>query len=245
MISRMTHPYAALRERVRLSPSAPVITYRDLASGERMELSAASLDNAVAKTAGLMRDELDVQPGSVVGVHLPLHWQRVVWLGACAATGAVFAPDADPSSCDVAVVDRDHLDLLGRAGEDIVVSLAPFGLPDPGGVPSGAIDAAVAMRAHPDTFVPHDDPSPARPLLALGGGSILTGAEVMAAAQAELGDRGVAPGARFAIIDRDPDADVLALAGPLAIGGSTILIAHPGAGDVAGALADEGVPADM
>lgn len=242
MTARMIPPYAALRERVRLSPSAPVITFRDLATGERMELSAASLDNAVAKTAGLMRDELDVQPGSRVGVHLPLHWQRVVWLGACAATGAIFAPDADPASCDVLVVDRDHLDLLG-GGDGVVVSLAPFGLPEPGGVPMGAIDAAVAMRAHPDTFVAYDEPDSAQPLLAQIGGEVLTGAQAWAAAEAELRARGLARPSRFAIIDPDPAADLLALAGALGSDGAAVLIAHPTAGDVAAVLAAEGIRA--
>ena len=89
-------PYAALLERTRRDPASPLLTYRDLASGERMEMSAASLANAIAKTAGMLRDELDADPGAVVGVHLPFHWQRVVWLGACAATSTVFAPGADP-----------------------------------------------------------------------------------------------------------------------------------------------------
>ena len=59
-------PYAALRERVRRTPALPLLTFHDLATGERMELSAISLDNAVAKTAGLLRDELDIEPGDVL-----------------------------------------------------------------------------------------------------------------------------------------------------------------------------------
>ena len=87
-------PYAALQARVRRSPSAPLLTFYDLATGERMELSALSLDNAVAKTAGLLRDDLDVMPGDRVGVHLPLHWQRAVWWGAsgCFRVGCFVVP---------------------------------------------------------------------------------------------------------------------------------------------------------
>ena len=58
--------WSALQSRARTSPASPLITFYDLATGERMELSAASLDNAVAKTAGLLRDELDVEPLAIV-----------------------------------------------------------------------------------------------------------------------------------------------------------------------------------
>jgi uncharacterized protein (TIGR03089 family) len=233
-------PYTALLERSRADPAAPMLTYRDLATGERMELSAASLANAVAKTAGMLRDELDAEPGAIVGVHLPLHWQRVVWLGACAATGTIFAPEAAPDDCDVLVVDRPHLDLTGTAREDVVVSLAPFGLPEPGAVPTGVIDAAVAMRGHPDTFVPFQMATPDMPLLRAGDEVIRHG-QIMEQAAAAVADLGVGPGQRFAVVDPDPLADVLGLAGPLATGGAVVLVSHPSSGDLPGTLAEEGL----
>lgn len=219
-----------------------MITYRDLSSGERMELSAASLDNAVAKTAGLLRDDLDAGPGTVVGVHLPLHWQRVVWLGACAATGAVFASEADPAACDILVVDRDRLHLAGTARDDVLVSLAPFGLPEPEGAPTGVVEAATAMRAHPDVYVPDREPSADAALLARAGHTV-THAGAMESAARVLTARGVPAGARFALIDPDPDSDLLCLAGPLALGGSVVLVSHADAGDLQGALLDEGITA--
>ena len=232
--------YAALLDRARRDPASPLLTYRDLATGERMELSGASLANAVAKTAGLLRDELDAEPGATVGVHLPLHWQRVVWLGACAATCTVFAAEAPPDECDVLVVDRSHLDLAGTARDDVLVSLAPFGLPDRDDVPTGVIEAAVAMRTHPDAFTPWEFPAESTPLL-LQSGELLTQGEVMVSAAEELARRGVKEGQRFALTDPDPLADLLALAGPLAPGGSVILLAHPGAGDAATTLHEEGL----
>ncbi len=233
-------PYAALLDRIRVDPASPVLTYRDLATGERMELSAASLGNAVAKTAGLLRDELDAEPGAIIGVHLPLHWQRVVWLGACAATGTVYAPDANPGECDVLVMDRARLDLAGTAAEDVLVSLAPFGLPDRGPVPSGVTDAAVAMRGHPDAFVPWEVPSDGAPLLR-GSDAILSQGEVMDRAAEELSRRGVETGARFALVDPDPRADLLGLAGPLARGGAVLMVAAPASGDLQATLGEEGV----
>jgi len=232
-------PYAALLDRVRRDPSAPLVTYRDLATGERMELSAASFANAVAKTAGLLRDELDAQPGAIVGVHLPLHWQRVMWLGACAAAGTVFAADADPALCDVLVMDRARVALAGIAGEDVLVSLAPFGLTEPGGTPPGITDASVAMRGHPDSFTPHQPPSEGITWLREPAGDLPQG-EAMARAAAELARRGVGAGQRFALIEPEAGVDLLALAGPLESGGSVVLVTQPDAGDVEATLREEG-----
>ena len=236
-------PYAALLERTRRDPASPLLTYRDLATGERMEMSGASLANAIAKTAGMLRDELDADRGAVVGVHLPFHWQRVVWLGACAATGTVFAPEAAPEECDVLVVDRARLDLTGTAREDVLVSLAPFGLPERADVPPGVTDAAVAMRGHPDVFVAWESPTESTTLLG-GNGRSLSHGEVKDAAGAELAGRGIGEGERFALVEPDPQSDLLALAGPLACGGAAILLARPGSGDVAATLREEGVRTD-
>jgi uncharacterized protein (TIGR03089 family) len=233
-------PYAALLDRIRRDPAAPLLTYRDLASGERMELSAVSLGNAIAKTAGLLRDELDASPGDVIGIHLPAHWQRVVWFGACAATGTVFAPDAAPEECDVLVMDRAHLGLEGTTRESVLVSLAPFGLPDGDEVPIGVIEAAVAMRGHPDVFTPWETPTDSTPLLRIDGRH-LTHGEVMEHASGELARRGVERGERFALIAPDPHTDILGLAGPLSIGGAAVILAHPESGDVGTTLREEGV----
>lgn len=233
-------PYAALLDRVRTDAAGPLLTYRDLRTGERMELSAASLANAIAKTAGLLRDELDASPGTVLGVHLPLHWQRVVWLGACAATGCVFADQGTPNEHGILVVDRSGLSLGFAARDTVLVSLAPFGLPEPGDVPPGVTEAAVAMRGHPDTFMPHDPVDTGTPLLS-SGDDVLTHGEVMDAASRLLSDRGFRPGDRIAIVDPDSAADVLALAGPLVARSSAVLIAHPDAGDLPATLREEGV----
>ena len=233
-------PYAALLDRARRDPASPLLTYRDLATGERMEFSAASLANAVAKTAGMLRDELDADPGSVVGVHLPFQWQRVVWLGACAATSMVFAPGAAAAECDVLVVDRARLDLIGSAREDVLVSLAPCGLPERADMPPAVTDAAVAMRGHPDVFVAWESPTESTPLLREPDRSLSHG-DVMDLADAELSRRGLGEGERFALVDPDRQTDLLALAGPLARGGAAILLARPESGDVAATLREEGV----
>ncbi len=234
-------PYAALLARIKADPASPLLTYRDLGSGERMELSAASLGNAIAKTAGLLRDELDAQPGDVVGVHLPLHWQRIVWLGACAATGTVFAPSSPPEECDICVFDRAHAHLAGRATEDVIVSLAPFGLPETGGAPAGVTEAAVAMRAHPDIFVPHTLPAETLTLVRTEDGE-MSQSEVMHAAGQALTHRGIAAGQRFAIFEPDPLADIVALAGALMAESGAVLVTGSSSEGVDRILAEEGVP---
>jgi uncharacterized protein (TIGR03089 family) len=151
-----------LAARVRHDGARPLVTYlkipaRDTgqiapSAGERMELSAASLANAIAKTAGLLRDDLDAQPADVVAVALPLHWQAAVWWGACAATRTICAPDAPDAPIGVATAST--LSQIGGCTEQVVVSLAPFGLPDGHSVPAGVVEAAVAARVHPDVFTP-------------------------------------------------------------------------------------------
>lgn len=229
-------PYAALQARVRRRPAQPLVTFYDLTTGERMELSAASLDNAVAKTAGLMRDELDVLPGDRIEVHLPLHWQRAVWWGACAATGARFVSDGhDADEPDggglaappiLAAFDRDHLAFAGRARDDVVVSLEPFGLPSRDPLPAGVIDHAIAARAHPDVFVPFVDPP---------DDGTMRAAEECAAA------RGLAAGARVLVREGDPDRDLLMLAVPLAIDGSAVLVRNATDAGLAELLEAEGI----
>ena len=63
-----------------VNPAGPRITYYDDATGERIELSTATLANWAAKTANLLRDELGATPGSRVAVLLPAHWQTAAVL---------------------------------------------------------------------------------------------------------------------------------------------------------------------
>jgi hypothetical protein len=83
----------ALRTRVRSGGGAPLVTYYDLDSGERTELSATSFANWVDKTCNLLTDELWVAPGDLVALPLahaaPGHWVTAVWEIACWQVGAV------------------------------------------------------------------------------------------------------------------------------------------------------------
>src|SRR3954464_16079887 len=111
---------AALLANVRTrNPSGPLLTHYDDATDERVELSATTLDNWVAKTANLLQDEFDVGPGSTVAVALPVHWQTA------AVLLAVW-------SCGATVLDTAAEDEGGLAGADLVVA-AQARLPAAGG----------------------------------------------------------------------------------------------------------------
>lgn len=149
----MANPvFDLLASRARTAPSEPVLTFV-YADGARTELSAATLLNAVSKTANLLRDDYDVEPGTPVALTIPWHWQRAPWLLAVLALGGepVFGHDER-----AAVEIGSAASLAGSPSRDrLAVSLHPFGLPDPG-LPAGLVDAAVEVRLHPDLLVPAD-----------------------------------------------------------------------------------------
>ncbi len=67
-------------------PSGPLVTQYDDATGERIELSATTLDNWVAKTANLLQDG-GVESGARAAVLLPPHWQTAAILLGCWSAG--------------------------------------------------------------------------------------------------------------------------------------------------------------
>src|SRR5262247_2412085 len=71
-------------------PTRPLITWYDDQSGDRAELSGATLANWVAKTANLLVDGGGLGPGDRAAVLLPPHWQTAaVLLGAWSANVSV------------------------------------------------------------------------------------------------------------------------------------------------------------
>jgi uncharacterized protein (TIGR03089 family) len=126
----------------------PLITFYDDATGERLEFSGETLANWVAKTANLLRDECDVEPGTQVTVALPAHWQKAVALLGAWWCGAHVV---EAGAAAVALVDAEHLD----ATADLVVgfSLDAFGRPL-AELPADAVDYASEVRMHGDHFTP-------------------------------------------------------------------------------------------
>lgn len=96
-----------LASELRRDGARPFLTWYDDKTGERVELSVATLANWAAKTANLLSDEHGLAPGDVVRLAPPDHWLAVVaalgaWtMGSCVSVSAA-APDALDLPGDVA-----------------------------------------------------------------------------------------------------------------------------------------------
>jgi uncharacterized protein (TIGR03089 family) len=159
----VTTPSELLASQLRRDPGRPLLTYYDDATGERVELSVATTANWVAKTANLLVDEYGVDPGDVIGVTLPLHWQTAVVLLAAWEVGAVVGFDQS-GVVQVAVAGHQPV----GDGELIELSLAPMG-----------VDFSRLVAAQPDQFVATDasgsDVVDAAPVDLPNGARVLSG----------------------------------------------------------------------
>ncbi len=249
-------PGELLATAVRRNAAAPLLTAYDDATGDRVELSGATLANWVAKTANLLQDEFDVGPGSTVAVALPVHWQTAAVLLAAWSCGAAVldtaAEDDDRlTGADVVLADRDRLpaleDALGTepAAELLGLSLHPLGLGMTDYV-GPARDFALEVRAHGDFFSPWQQADPAAPGLVTGGLTLALGGLVSAAG--ELAARlGIGPDDRV-LVDADTAAEagpVAWLLAPLVAGASIVLVRHPALEGLAHRAATERVTASL
>ena len=206
-------------------PAGPRITYYDDATGERIELSTATLVNWAAKTGNLLRDEMGAGPDTRVAVLLPAHWQTasvlfgIWWIGAEVVTGG----QADVALCTAPRLGEAD-DAVG-VGEIAVLSLDPFGKPVPD-LPVGVTDYATAVRVHGDQILPERHPG-----AALDGRSVadvLSGAQTSAAAQGLTADDRVLSTADWTDAD-ELTANLLAV---FAIGASLVQVANQDAAAV-------------
>lgn len=148
----MTVTDALLAPLLAADPARPLVTFYDDARGERIECSGQTFDNWVAKTANLLRDECDVEPGTPVAVLLPAHWQTAaVLFGAWACGAQVVASAGD---AEVALADAEHLDEASVAESVVGLSLDAFGRGLDEDLLRGAIDYAGEVRLHGDHFAP-------------------------------------------------------------------------------------------
>lgn len=204
------------------SPSAPCVTYYDDATGERIELSTATLANWAAKTGNLLRDELGVGPGSRVAVLLPPHWQTVGVLFGIWYVGAEVG--LGQGECDVACCTPDRLDdadaAVGPGGEVVALSLDAFGRPV-ADLPFGVTDYATSVRVHGDQIAPERHPGPA--LAGRSAADVLSAAASSAAARGLTSEDRVLSSAAWDTPDELID-HVLAV---FATGASLVQVAHP------------------
>ena len=127
--------------------TSPRVT-QHFSDGARVELSGASLGNAITKAANLLTDEFDVQPGDGICVDLPLHWQVPVLVSAAWSVGAsVHLGDSAAGAAVRFVAPTGPAD---PHCPTLAVSLHPWGLPLGSQTPDGCEDHALIVRSQPD-----------------------------------------------------------------------------------------------
>ncbi len=193
--------------------SRPLITWYG-GPDVRMELSVASTLNAVAKAGGMLRDGLGLEPGAIVSVDLPRHWQLPVWVMAGLSVGAHVGRVLS-DGVQVRVVGPDALE-SGGAGDaqDVLASSCDvFGMPFPRGVPAGVVDIAAEVRGYPDSFTA--DPGSAQAAVLVDG----------VGRPWQRRRAGIPDGTRIWVDDETPDADLMDLAAiqPLLVQGSVVI----------------------
>lgn len=209
-----------LARRVRTDGASPLLTYYDLASGERTELSGVTFANWVAKTANLVADELLLSPGDVVGLALarshPGHWVTLVWELACWQTGTVVSLDGSGGEPRVVVCGPEWSE-VDPAGADLVAcALHPWGLGFVTPLPPGVLDYALEVRGQPDAY----------PVAPLPGTAPAWVDGERRLSQADLVGPGPQPAQRRLVRPGEPWATAsAALVRPLRDGGSTVLVA--------------------
>lgn len=244
-------PAELLREAVRRDPGRPYLTHYDDALGSRIELSYATFDNWVAKTANLLVDEFGADPGDHVVLALPAHWQTAAWLFACWSAGLVAQPLADDvkdiPEARIVAADAARLEAALDAGADEVaaLSLHPLGAPYEN-CPPGAVDYATHVRGHGDQFVTYTRPGAEAPALVADGRTVSGG---------ELAEAARAAADRFALTDKDrvyaqvsmaAYADVVdAVLAPMVAGASVVIGTNSGADTLDGRFATERITATI
>ncbi|MGK5680989.1 TIGR03089 family protein [Actinoplanes sp. URMC 104] len=202
---------------VRRDPASPLLTFYDDASGDRTELSGATLDNWVSKTANLLTDGLGLGTGDVAAVALPPHWQTAaILLGVWSA--GVGAEITDPESADVLFSTPDRTTTT-KAPDRYATGLLPFAMPLRE-LPTGFADFVLEVRQFGDHF-------PGRPVGAADPAlNDRTHGDVVQAAYARATELGIATGGRV-LIDAGTHPDPVDwLLAPLAAGASIVLCAN-------------------
>ncbi|MEK8108466.1 TIGR03089 family protein [Micromonospora sp. M12] len=159
----------------------PLLSYRDEATGERVDLTAHQLGAWAARSAGLLRDGCGLGPGSRVAVLLPAHWRTAaVLLGAWAsglavsfrprATAglAVLEPGGDrPFDAVFVTPERqdDWLEDVPEAAHRYLVGIGPGRLDD---VPLGWLDWSAEVLRHGEAAPDHTAIRPSDPATADG-----------------------------------------------------------------------------
>lgn len=215
-----------LAARLRNDPGRPLVTFYDHTTGERVELSATTWANWVAKASSLLVDELGLERGESIAIDLPPHWLGTVFLGAAWGTGLVVVPSDAPDVADVVVCGPDSLDHWASYVDSthvLACSLLPLGVRFREPVPVGVHDVGVEIWSQPDAFTPWDPPTPDDPAFERADGAIVTQSDLWREAAAGR----LSGGGRLLSV-ANPVAEPATLSEPFALGGSLVLVAQAG-----------------
>lgn len=214
----------ALAQAVRRDPTTPLLTYYDDATGDRTELSGATLDNWVSKTANLLLDGVGLAPGDTVAVLMPPHWQTAaIMLGVSAAGLAADLGDR-PGPVDALFTTPDQVAAAaGKAtGDRYATGLLPLAMPLRD-LPAGYQDYVLEVRNYGDHFggapVGPDDAALAAPVP-------LSHLAVLRTATERAAELGMTAGDRVLIDARAYPDPIDWLFAPLVAGASIVLCAN-------------------
>jgi uncharacterized protein (TIGR03089 family) len=207
-------------------PTRPLVTFYDDAVGERIELSARSLANWIAKTHFLLTDELGVGPGDSALIALPADWVTVAVMLGCWSAGLSLTSPGTPGSDEavVAFVQPATVDLATTVPDVYCVNPASMTRSFPGAVPGGASDYVSAVRPQPDSWAGVHSPAGADDEAVPG----LTRVDLLASVTSRIAALGLAPGDRV-LVDQawtGPASWIDGLLAPIAVGGSIVLVAN-------------------
>jgi uncharacterized protein (TIGR03089 family) len=195
-----------------MDPGRPLVTFYDDDSGERTELSVTTYANWVAKTAGVLTDDLGLDTGDRVALDLPCHWLGPVFLGGAWLAGLEVVTGGD---ADVVVHGPEGSDRA--ADQRLGCALLPFAVAAREPWADGVLDYGTLWPGQPDAF------------LGLPGGehdAALDGAD-----QATLLARAASydGGGHRVLTDLNPavGAGTDLFTGTLVQGGSVVWTAHP------------------
>ncbi len=215
-----------LADRTSADAVGPLITYYDDATGERTELSAVTLTNWVAKTANLLREGLDVEPGHRVAVLLDPHWQAAAVLLGAWANGAVVTETLPAQVLAVPESRMLHFHDDESAVHILGLSLHPLGgrLAHPA---PATTDYAAEVPVYADDFTPYAPIDADAPALVVGD-LRWSAAELAHTARELAGRLGLTRADRLLVdigtgLEAGPVAWLLA---PLAVGASIVLCAN-------------------
>ncbi|MCP3427011.1 TIGR03089 family protein [Rothia sp. AR01] len=127
--------------------------------GERIELSGRVLENWVAKSANLLSEELDVEPGASLRLEGGPHWRSVALALGALRAGCRLTPREEGPDLWAGF---EHDAAAEAAGTALLLARGALAMSydGAGGLPGDAVDFVREIRAQGDVFLPFEQLPP-------------------------------------------------------------------------------------